>query len=269
MRKFLKKRLSRRRRKKRRSGTTGIKRRPISDWISGKCFSLVHRTNLVYNTCWEDPRLDRVALELTEDDTILVITSAGCNTLDYALESPKHIYAVDMNPRQNALLELKIAGIRVLDFEDFFSLFGQGRLTNFEKIYRNQLRSLLTPWAKKYWDRKTSFFDGKRSFYYRGSSGSVARFFNYYVDKVAKIRDEVDALLDAQTLEEQQEIYDRSVRNILWTRFMRKFVGSGATLSLLGVPRQQRQQVELHYGQGIAEFVEWCIETVFYPIAAS
>ncbi len=100
----------------------------ISEWAGGQVFKLVHGHNLVYNTCWEDPRLDRQALKLTADDTVLVITSAGCNALDYALAGPKQVVAVDMNPRQNALLDLKLAGIRNLQYEDFFAMFGDGRL---------------------------------------------------------------------------------------------------------------------------------------------
>ncbi|MEL7335047.1 MAG: DUF3419 family protein, partial [Planctomycetota bacterium] len=38
------------------------------DWIGRKAFSVVHRANLVYNTCWEDPRLDHEALQLGPDD---------------------------------------------------------------------------------------------------------------------------------------------------------------------------------------------------------
>ena len=104
----------------------------VMDWISRRVFNAVHRNNLVYNTCWEDPRLDRVALDLSADDNILVITSAGCNALDYALTEPNHVYAVDMNPRQNALLELKIAGIKNLQFEDFFAMF---ILLNFSLLF--------------------------------------------------------------------------------------------------------------------------------------
>ena len=51
----------------------------VMDWFSGRVFNLVHGNNLVYNTCWEDPRLDRVALQFNEDDCVVVITSAGCN----------------------------------------------------------------------------------------------------------------------------------------------------------------------------------------------
>ena len=100
----------------------------LRKWLHGVWFNLLYSKNLIYNTCWEDPCLDRAALNLGEDDTVLVITSAGCNTLDYALLGPQHIYAVDMNPRQNALVELKLAGIHHLDFDTFFAMFGRGHL---------------------------------------------------------------------------------------------------------------------------------------------
>src|SRR6266571_4843183 len=53
--------------------------------INHRLFKAVHRRNLIYNTCWEDPALDRVALELGPSDRVMVITSAGCNALDYLL----------------------------------------------------------------------------------------------------------------------------------------------------------------------------------------
>ncbi len=57
----------------------------ISEWAGGQVFKVVHGHNLVYNTCWEDPRLDHQAMKLTADDTVLVITSAGCNALGLRL----------------------------------------------------------------------------------------------------------------------------------------------------------------------------------------
>jgi S-adenosylmethionine-diacylglycerol 3-amino-3-carboxypropyl transferase len=54
----------------------------LIDWAGRRMFSLVHQHHLVYNTCWEDPRLDREALAIRPTDTVLVITSAGCNALD-------------------------------------------------------------------------------------------------------------------------------------------------------------------------------------------
>jgi len=235
----------------------------LINWFSGKWFSMVHGNNLVYNTCWEDPRLDRVALELGPDDVVMVITSAGCNALDYALDAPKHIHAVDMNPRQNALLELKIAGIKALPYETFWELFGKGRLPNFPDVLRNQLKPHLSPWAYSYWERHKNFFAGKRSFYFRGSSGAVAHFCNYYIDKVAKIRPDVSRFLDCKTVEEQSAIYYKSIKSAFWTGFMKKVLGSDTTLSMLGVPRQQREQVEQHFNGKISLFMEHCMDTVF------
>ena len=157
------------------------------DWISRRLFNAVHRNNLVYNTCWEDPRLDREALLLSSDDDVLVITSAGCNALDYALCEPNHVYAVDMNPRQNALLELKKAAIKCLPFDEFFKMFGEGRLPGIKESYRQTLRNELSEWSQSFWDRKIKWFDNRRrTFYFRGTSGTFARMMKVYTDKVLK-----------------------------------------------------------------------------------
>ena len=58
----------------------------VSSILSQHVFQWVHQRSLVYTACWEDPRVDRAAFQLDEKDTLLVITSAGCNALDYALE---------------------------------------------------------------------------------------------------------------------------------------------------------------------------------------
>jgi hypothetical protein len=97
------------------AGTRAPTALSLIDRFDQKVFNALYARSLVYNTCWEDPAVDRQALRLTPDDVLLVIGSAGCNVLDYALQAPRAIHAVDANPRQNALLELKIAAIRHLD----------------------------------------------------------------------------------------------------------------------------------------------------------
>src|SRR5271156_6630217 len=100
-----------------------------------RVFKAVHRHNLIYNTCWEDPALDRVALELGPQERLMVITSPGCNALDYRLAGCGEVNAVDVNPIQNALLELKVAGIRGLDHGSFFELFGNGSSPRAPEMY--------------------------------------------------------------------------------------------------------------------------------------
>ncbi len=235
----------------------------LRNWISGRVFKFVHGNNLVYNTCWEDPRLDREALQLTSEDRVLVITSAGCNALDYALTGPAHVYAVDMNPRQNALLELKMAGIRKLDYEDFFGLFGNGHHSRANSIYQSILRGELSSWAQTYWDRWIKFFDSpKRTFYYRGTSGAFARMIRYYIDRVAKIRPEINEIMACENVEQQRAVYDR-IRERFWSRTMRFALNRDTTLSMLGVPKAQRQQIEKQYPGGILCFIQDSMEAVF------
>jgi S-adenosylmethionine-diacylglycerol 3-amino-3-carboxypropyl transferase len=235
----------------------------IFDWVSRRVFSAVHRHNLVYNTCWEDPRLDREALRIGPDDTILVITSAGCNALDYALCEPGHVHAVDMNPRQNALLDLKIAGIRGLEFDDFFRMFGTGRLPGARRVYQQKLRGLLPAWSREFWDKKIGWFDNpRRSFYFRGTSGMFARLMKVYTDKVIKVRPHLDRLLAADSVEEQRRIWETHLRD----RFggLLKFaLNRDTTMSMLGVPKAQRRQIEATYDGDLARFAQDCLEGVF------
>lgn len=238
----------------------------LRDRFGNFWFQLVHRHNLVYNTCWEDPRLDRVALELTPNDEVLVITSAGCNALDYALLAPRRVHCVDLNPRQNALLSLKLAGIATLNHGDFFALFGDGATPRCRQIYEEALRPRLEGFARRYWDRRIGFFQGTRgrnSFYFRGTAGYFARTINRYADRVLRVREGIDRLLAATTVEEQAEIYERDLKPVIWNRLIRWFVGRDTTLSLLGVPRPQREQVEATYAGGIPRFIEDCVEAVF------
>ncbi len=244
----------------------------VGDWLSRKWFNLVHKHNLVYNTCWEDPRLDRQALDIGPKDSILVITSAGCNALDYALLKPQHIYAVDMNPRQNALLELKIAGIRNLEFATFFQMFGKGHLENYDSVYHQKLRHSLSPSSRAYWDKHIDNFSGKgrrNSFYYHGTAGMLAWLMKCYIDRVARVRHIINELLEAESIEEQRAIYNERLSRVFWTRFLRWAMDRDATLSFLGVPRPQRRQIEKTYPGGVVKFIEDRIEIVFTQLPLS
>jgi S-adenosylmethionine-diacylglycerol 3-amino-3-carboxypropyl transferase len=194
----------------------------------------------------------------------MVITSAGCNALDYALAGPRQIYAVDLNPRQNALLELKIAGIKRLAFEDFFAMFGQGYLPGARRIYTQVLRSDVGQWSRRYWDRWIDLFERPGcSFYYRGTSGAFARLVNVYIDRVVKVRSYIEALLDVQTLAEQRQIYEEHLRDRFWRRPLRFAMQRDATLAMVGVPKSQRRQVESQYEGGILKFIQDCLDAVF------
>ncbi len=234
------------------------------DKLDQKIFDAIYSRSLVYNTCWEDPAIDREALALGPDDTVLVITSAGCNALDYAIAAPKRIHAVDANPRQTALLELKIAGIRALAFDDFFAIFGDGYHERFEELYRRDLRPHLSPFAQAWWDRHTRWFTSPRgSFYFHGLSGFVARAVRAYFASRPRLREAMADLFDARDITEQQAIYDERVAPLLWNKAVYWAISRQLTMSLLGVPYPQRKLVEAQHVGGVSGFIQSCVQYVF------
>ena len=242
------------------------KSQSLVDRIDQKIFNALTSRSLVYNTCWEDPSVDRRALNLDADDRVLVITSAGCNALDYALAGPARVHAVDANPRQSALLELKLAAIKRLEFEDFFMIFGDGQHSRFAHIYRELLRDELSPFAQSWWDGRTHWFcgtAGRDSFYFYGLAGIVARGFRAYLDFRPELRLAVHSLLESRSLSEQQDIYDRRVHPLMWTRGMNWALSRQLTLSLLGVPHPQRKEVQSQHEDGVSGFIRESIEYVF------
>ena len=131
------------------SGTTRRLLKATNDFV----FHHVHGGQLIYNACWEDPRIDRQLLDFKPDSRVVMITSAGCNALDYLLDGPAEIHTIDVNYRQNALIELKLALIKRGNFDDLFEFFGIGSHERFKSIYRN-LRPTLSATARKYLGQK-------------------------------------------------------------------------------------------------------------------
>jgi S-adenosylmethionine-diacylglycerol 3-amino-3-carboxypropyl transferase len=223
--------------------------RPFADHIHDGLFQMLFHRSLLYNTCWEDPAVDRQALRLGPSDTVLVITSAGCNALDYALESPRAVWAVDFNPRQTALLELKTTAIRHLDYETFFDVFGRGRSRGFRQLYRRALRPHLSPAARRFWDRRCRWFEGhgwRNNFYWRGLAGLFARLIRDYCGCRPGLRRALLDLLDAPDLASQRRIYARRVEPALWSPAMEWFLRRSLTMCLLGIPSAQRQEIGDH-----------------------
>ena len=86
---------------------------------------------------------------------------------------------------------------------------------------------------------------------------------NLYLNRVAKVRPKINELLECTTLGQQQEVYDRYLREPIWSRPMRFAMRRDTVLSLLGVPRPQRHQIETQYTGGISQFVRDCLDAVF------
>ena len=79
---------------------------------------------LNYASVNEDWCAEAAGLQLRDGDRVLCITGSGDRPLDLLYEADCDILAIDLNPAQNALLQLKIAAMRDLEFEDYTRFLG-------------------------------------------------------------------------------------------------------------------------------------------------
>ena len=226
----------------------------LRDWV----FRQVHTKNLVYNTCWEDPRCDRQLLQLNHDSEVVMITSAGCNALDYLLDNPMKINCIDMNPRQNALLELKKASFKNATYPEHWIMFGDGVMPEAETHYQQKLRNDLPGSAKEYWDENWKYFNGKgirKSFYHFSTSGTLAWIFNKYLKTRKKLYRQIKMMFDAHNLEEQTKIYNR-IESKIANKLVEFVVNRHLTMSMVGVPRSQQLLFAKKYERGAMGFIQ-------------
>ncbi len=230
----------------------------LGRWADDLIFRGNHRHRLVYNACWEDPALDRELLHLDPSSRVVMITSAGCNALDYLLDNPAEIHAVDVNPRQNALLQLKLALFDAGNFEDLFLAFGEGRHPSFLEVLRGLL-DRLPPESADFWSGKIHYLNGrhfKRSFYFHGSCGDVAWVLRTLVlRRFPGLWMDVLRLLEADSLAKQKEAFGR-IEPRLWNVFTSWLVRRPATLSLLGVPHAQTALIARQWPGGILGYLQ-------------
>jgi S-adenosylmethionine-diacylglycerol 3-amino-3-carboxypropyl transferase len=242
----------------------------LRDRLDQRIFNVIYGRSLVYNACWEDPAVDRQALELQPHHSVLVITSAGCNALDYALAGAGSVHCVDANPRQNALLELKLAAARGLDYEDYFGFFGNGFHPRAGELYLQRLRPQLGEFARDYWDRHWRWFCSPRgSFYFHGLSGLAARGFGTFLKLQPRLREGFEALFKAQSLQEQRDIYAAQIAPRLWSKPFNWVLSRQFVMNLLGVPYPQRKLVEAQHPGRIAGFIREALEYVICELPLS
>jgi S-adenosylmethionine:diacylglycerol 3-amino-3-carboxypropyl transferase/ubiquinone/menaquinone biosynthesis C-methylase UbiE len=138
--------------------------------VSDSFMAFFMTVHYLYNVSFECPRLESNFLQIGPRDSILTIASAGCNVLHYAVLGAT-VTAVDLNECQLALLELKLAGVKALTFDEFWSVFGLCDGVALKNLYHGKLRPHLTPKSTRFWDVN---FDKIFNLMYSGSSGCLA-----------------------------------------------------------------------------------------------
>ena len=159
-----------------------------------------------YSQLWEDPRLLDGAKNINQSDTILSIGSAGCNLLSMLRKKPKKIIALDMSPAQIALMELKFAGIKHLDHNDFLQLIGLKHSTSRWDIF-DKIKHHLSDSCKAYFEHQTHLIDHK--LIYQGRLDKhITHWAKHELASLVSQKD-IHSYLNAKNLRDQNDAFKR------------------------------------------------------------
>jgi len=167
------------------------------------------------------------------------------------LENCRRVHAVDLNPSQNHLLELKVASFTALGYQDVWKLFGEGRHANFHNILIQKLSPHLSSEAFQFWlhNGPTVFTSlSSKGLYYSGGSGN-ALVIAGWLFRILGMTEDVKKLCAAQTLNEQRSIWQRSIKTVLHSKILTwAILGNEKWLwKALGVPPTQRAVIEVDF----------------------
>ncbi|MBC2838995.1 DUF3419 family protein [Robiginitalea sp. SC105] len=206
----------------------------------------VQLSKLVFTQSWEDPLCDHRALEIRKGDTVVAITSGGCNILGFLLFDPGKIFCLDINPAQSYLLELKIAAMRVLTFDEFqcFSGLTSGfdRMTLFAKVVEQ-----LGPGATSFWASRTAIIEN--GFIMQGRYDRFVKFAGRVL-KVLQGKDRINRLMEKKSEGEQHKFYDE-VWDTWQYRAIYKLLFNKHVLARKGLSADY-----FHFDDGSASFAE-------------
>jgi len=167
---------------------------------------------IAYSTCWEDFDIINKALKIKKGDTILSITSGGCNVLNFLIYAPRKIIAVDFNPNQNHILTLKIIAIKHLNHEEFIELLGVVKTNKSLKIY-GKIREYLPKETQIFWDNKCKII--KKGITYNGRQERYIHSIGQYL-RYLKGEDVLIDFLRSKSLKEQTVYFNKHLKDFSW-----------------------------------------------------
>jgi S-adenosylmethionine-diacylglycerol 3-amino-3-carboxypropyl transferase len=116
------------------------------------------RDSILFSSCNEDSGSELSAFGELEGKRILSITAGGGRVLNLLVGRPELICAVDLNPVQNYLLELKAAGMRALEHAQYLEFLGVRESSERLAVY-SRIRAQLSAGAQSFFDAHPGLID--------------------------------------------------------------------------------------------------------------
>jgi len=173
-----------------------------------------------YAQCWEDQAPLTRAIRMAPRGTILSVASGGDNTLAILLEDPEKVIAIDHNPAQIHLLEMKMAAMRGLTYREFREFMGVDPSGLRIHLYR-RIRHYLSSSARAYWDLNPDMIES--GIIHCGKFERYFAIFRKYILPLIHTKDRIETFLAFEDIHKQAEYYENIWNNRRWRLLFRIF----------------------------------------------
>lgn len=173
-----------------------------------------------YANCWEDADLLAAALAVQPGENVLSIASAGDNSFALLLNNPERVIAVDVNPVQLHLGELKKAAFTLPDYNAFLEFLGFRESTNRLAVYQ-QLRVQLPDESRAWWDAHSELIAAGVV-----RQGKFERYFEFFRNRLLPLihsKKRITELFRTKSASAQREFYNKHWNTWRWRLFFRVF----------------------------------------------
>lgn len=173
----------------------------------------VKKNIIRYANCWEDADLLLSSLSIQRGDKVLSVGSGGDNSFALLSNAPSLVVAIDINPIQLHVIELKKAAIKTLNYTTFLEFLGFRESKRRKEIY-SQLVHVLPNKTKDFWDR--SFKQIEKGVIYSGKFEKYFRFFARFIVPLIHSKKTIDRLFKKKSAQEQRIFYNEVWENKRW-----------------------------------------------------
>ncbi|MGI9377137.1 MAG: DUF3419 family protein [Tsuneonella suprasediminis] len=211
------------------------------DKLLDRAFAFAFK-GLVYAQIWEDPVVDMAGLDIRPDSRVVTIASGSCNVLSYLTADPAQIVALDLNRGHIALGHLKLAAAKHLPgYERFRRFCGDADHKENVALYHAHIAPHLDSESRKYWERRDISGRKRIAHFSRGiyRQGLLGRFIGLSHLMAKLYRIDLEAILDAPTLEDQRTAFETTLAPVFDRKFIRWLTNQPASLFGLGIPPAQ------------------------------
>ncbi|MDH5367645.1 MAG: BtaA family protein [Cyclobacteriaceae bacterium] len=173
-----------------------------------------------YANCWEDADVLLDGLNVQQDDRVLSIGSAGDNSFSLLVNNPELVVAVDINPIQLNLIELKKSAITTLDHSSFLEFLGfkesSRRLDLFDIVKKHLATNL-----QQFWENRKE--DIENGIIYQGK---LERYFILFHSKILPFihsKKRIDRLFAEKSLSQQKIFFYQHWNSWRWKTLFKVF----------------------------------------------